>query len=168
MPHLEFRIRYLSYYKQCILSFSVPWHSYFLFVPFPTHPQICLYGKPTSTEEYCFRAQIANFVQYRALFEAHGSAMWTKCTGVLLWKIQNPWPGLRGQLYDFFLGQTGGLYGSKVDDAILWHCVFFSPREESHCPPTQVFSYDHPRLSDCVTGCAHAAAYTAQPVDIGC
>lgn len=37
--------------------------------------------------------------------------MWEKYTGVLIWKTQNPWPGLRGGLYDFLLDQTGGFFG---------------------------------------------------------
>lgn len=39
--------------------------------------------------------------------------MWTKYTGVLIWKTQNPWPGLGGQLYDHFLDQTAGFYGCR-------------------------------------------------------
>jgi hypothetical protein len=39
--------------------------------------------------------------------------MWTKYTGVLLWKTQNPWPGLRGQMYDFLLDQTGAFFGLR-------------------------------------------------------
>ena len=37
--------------------------------------------------------------------------MWTHYTGVLIWKTQNPWPGLRGQMYDHLLDQTGGYFG---------------------------------------------------------
>jgi hypothetical protein len=29
--------------------------------------------------------------------------------GMLIWKVQNPWTGLRGQLYDYFLRPTGGM-----------------------------------------------------------
>lgn len=40
--------------------------------------------------------------------------MWAPRTGVLLWKSQNPWTGLRGQLYDCLLAPTGGFYGAKA------------------------------------------------------
>ena len=50
----------------------------------------------------------------RALLEAWAAQMWTQRTGVLLWKSQNPWTGLRGQLYDCLLGPTGGFYGAAV------------------------------------------------------
>ncbi len=40
--------------------------------------------------------------------------MWERFSGVLLWKTANPWPGLRGQLYDCSLAQTGGFYGARA------------------------------------------------------
>ncbi|CAI5468083.1 unnamed protein product [Closterium sp. Yama58-4] len=57
--------------------------------------------------------EMANYLQYRSLFEAWGARMWERYTGVLLWKGQNPWGGLRGQLYDHLLAPTGGLYGVR-------------------------------------------------------
>jgi mannosylglycoprotein endo-beta-mannosidase len=39
--------------------------------------------------------------------------MWTKYTGVLIWKTQNPWTGLRGQFYDHLHDQTAGFYGCR-------------------------------------------------------
>ena len=47
----------------------------------------------------------------RALLEGWASFMWQRFSGVLLWKTQNPWAGLRGQLYDWLLAPTGGYYG---------------------------------------------------------
>ena len=40
--------------------------------------------------------------------------MWTRYSGMLIWKTANPWAGLRGQLYDWLLAQTGGLYGARA------------------------------------------------------
>lgn len=39
--------------------------------------------------------------------------MWSKYTGVLIWKNQNPWTGLRGQFYDHLHDQTAGFYGCR-------------------------------------------------------
>ena len=39
--------------------------------------------------------------------------MWSKYTGVLIWKTQNPWTGLRGQFYDHLHDQTAGFYGCR-------------------------------------------------------
>ena len=59
------------------------------------------------------QAQLANYIQYRALLEGWTSHMWSKYTGVLIWKTQNPWTGLRGQFYDHLLDQTAGFYGCR-------------------------------------------------------
>ena len=50
----------------------------------------------------------------RALLEAWASFMWQRFSGVLIWKTQNPWAGLRGQLYDWLLAPTGGYYGAML------------------------------------------------------
>jgi hypothetical protein len=52
-----------------------------------------------------------NYEQYRALQEGFNAGMWDRYTGMLVWKNQNPWTSLRGQLYDVFLEQNGGFYG---------------------------------------------------------
>ncbi|KAJ7542524.1 hypothetical protein O6H91_10G110000 [Diphasiastrum complanatum] len=75
--------------------------------------QIGMYGNPKDLDDFCRKAQLVNYIQYRALYESWNSRMWTKYTGLLLWKTQNPWPGLRGQLYDHFLDQTGGFFGIR-------------------------------------------------------
>lgn len=59
------------------------------------------------------QAQFVNYNQYRALLEGWTSRMWTKYTGVLIWKTQNPWTGLRGQFYDHLHDQTAGFYGCR-------------------------------------------------------
>ncbi|PHU12902.1 Mannosylglycoprotein endo-beta-mannosidase [Capsicum chinense] len=46
-----------------------------------------------------------------ALLEGYTSDMWSRYTGVLIWKTQNPWTGLRGQFYDHLHDQTAGFYG---------------------------------------------------------
>ncbi|CAN6479065.1 unnamed protein product [Victoria cruziana] len=81
--------------------------------PGKVHDQIELYGTPKDLDDFCEKAQLANYVQYRALLEGWTSRMWTKYTGVLIWKTQNPWTGLRGQFYDHLLDQTAGFYGCR-------------------------------------------------------
>ncbi|KAK9054795.1 hypothetical protein SSX86_025874 [Deinandra increscens subsp. villosa] len=77
------------------------------------HDQILLYGTPKDLDDFCLKAQLVNYVQYRALLEGWTSRMWTKYTGVLIWKTQNPWTGLRGQFYDHLHDQTAGFYGCR-------------------------------------------------------
>ena len=75
--------------------------------------QIAIYGAPDSAERFAYLAQLANYIQYRALFEGFSGTMWRWYAGVFLWKSQNPWTGLRGQLYDWYLEQLGGLFGVR-------------------------------------------------------
>lgn len=81
--------------------------------PDKVHDQILLYGEPKDLDDFCLKAQLVNYIQYRALLEGWTSRMWTKYTGVLIWKTQNPWTGLRGQFYDHLHDQTAGFYGCR-------------------------------------------------------
>lgn len=69
------------------------------------------YGKPAGIDDFCKKAQLVNYEQYRALQEGFTAGMWSKYSGMLVWKNQNPWTALRGQFYDVFLDQSGGFYG---------------------------------------------------------
>lgn len=69
------------------------------------------FGEIKGIEDFCEKAQVVNYEQYRALQEGFNAGMWNMYTGMLVWKNQNPWTSLRGQLYDVFLDQNGGFYG---------------------------------------------------------
>ncbi|KAK4406610.1 Mannosylglycoprotein endo-beta-mannosidase [Sesamum angolense] len=94
-----------------------PIWNYHKYIPYSkpglVHDQILLYGTPEDLDDFCLKAQLANYIQYRALLEGWTSRMWTKYTGVLIWKTQNPWTGLRGQFYDHLHEQTAGFYGCR-------------------------------------------------------
>ncbi|KAJ4968702.1 hypothetical protein NE237_015403 [Protea cynaroides] len=94
-----------------------PIWEYHKYIPYSkpgfVHDQIELYGAPKDLDDFCEKAQLVNYVQYRALLEGWTSRMWTKYTGVLIWKTQNPWTGLRGQFYDHLHDQTAGFYGCR-------------------------------------------------------
>lgn len=45
--------------------------------------------------------------------EGWASRMWEWYTGILIWKTQNPWTSLRGQMYDWFLDVNASFYGTK-------------------------------------------------------
>ncbi|KAJ4829335.1 hypothetical protein Tsubulata_015568 [Turnera subulata] len=81
--------------------------------PDKVQDQILKYGMPRDLDDFCLKAQLVNYIQYRALLEGWTSHMWTKFTGVLIWKTQNPWTGLRGQFYDHLHDQTAGFYGCR-------------------------------------------------------
>ncbi|WP_179415393.1 glycoside hydrolase family 2 protein [Mucilaginibacter sp. E4BP6] len=69
------------------------------------------YGKPKNVEDFANKAQLVNYDQYRALMEGFSSHMWDWYTGVIIWKTQNPWTALRGQMYDYYLDPNACLYG---------------------------------------------------------
>lgn len=71
------------------------------------------YGEMNDIETYCKYAQVVNYDQYRSFMEGWASHMWDWYTGILIWKTQNPWTSLRGQMYDWFLDVNGSLYGTK-------------------------------------------------------
>ncbi len=69
------------------------------------------YGKPTDVKDFAERAQLLNYDQYRALMEGFSAHMWEWYTGVIIWKTQNPWTAMRGQMYDYYLDPNACLYG---------------------------------------------------------
>ena len=70
-------------------------------------------GQQVSCKSNVADAPLIHVCFVRALMEGWASGMWERFTGVLLWKTQNPWAGLRGQLYDWRLAQNGGFYGVR-------------------------------------------------------
>ncbi|MDR1937676.1 MAG: beta-glycosidase [Tannerellaceae bacterium] len=71
------------------------------------------YGEVTNIETYCKYAQVVNYDQYRSFMEGRASHLWEWYTGILIWKTQNPWTSLRGQMYDWFLDVNASLYGTR-------------------------------------------------------
>jgi hypothetical protein len=69
------------------------------------------YGKATDTKDFADKAQLINYNQYRALMEGFSAHMWDWYTGVIIWKTQNPWTAMRGQMYDYYLDPNACLYG---------------------------------------------------------
>lgn len=69
------------------------------------------YGAPADVRDFARKAQLVNYDQYRALMEGFSAHMWDWYTGTIIWKTQNPWTSLRGQMYDYYLDPNAGLYG---------------------------------------------------------
>ncbi len=74
---------------------------------------ISLYGNATGAEDFAKKAQLINYNQYRSLAEGFTSHMWDWYTGVIIWKTQNPWTAMRGQMYDYYLDPNACLYGLR-------------------------------------------------------
>jgi hypothetical protein len=71
------------------------------------------YGAYKTFDEYLLRAQLINYQQYQSFMEGWTSHMWKWYTGILIWKTQNPWTALRGQMYDHGLDQNACFYGLR-------------------------------------------------------
>lgn len=69
------------------------------------------YGKAKSAADFTMKAQLVNYDQYRGLAEGFTSHMWDWYTGFIIWKTQNPWTAMRGQMYDYYLDPNACLYG---------------------------------------------------------
>ena len=89
-------------------SRSWEYHKYLPLLDFPGR-----YGQVTDIRDFCFKAQLVSYEQYRALQEGFNYKMWDWYAGMLVWKNQNPWTALRGFFYDYFLDYTGGYFGYK-------------------------------------------------------
>jgi mannosylglycoprotein endo-beta-mannosidase len=87
------------------------------------------YGEPTNTRDFTEKAQLVNYDQYRGLAEGFTSHMWDWYTGFVIWKTQNPWTALRGQMYDYYLDPNACLYGLKKGGTPLH--VMFNPTDSS-------------------------------------
>ena len=72
-----------------------------------------VYGHPTDVNDFAMKAQLVNYNQYRALIEGFSSHMWDWYTGVIIWKTQNPWTAMLGQMYDVYLDPNACLYGLR-------------------------------------------------------
>jgi mannosylglycoprotein endo-beta-mannosidase len=71
------------------------------------------YGKPENIADFAKKAQLVNYNQYRALMEGFSAHMWDWYTGVIIWKTQNPWTSMRGQMYDYYLDPNACLFGLR-------------------------------------------------------
>ncbi len=76
-------------------------------------PWINRYGKAKDIHDFGIKAQLVNYNQYRALAEGFSNQIWNWYTGFIIWKTQNPWTALRGQMYDYYLDVNACLYGLR-------------------------------------------------------
>lgn len=68
--------------------------------------QIAVYGIPVTLEDYCMQAQMAAYVQYRALVEGYSSKMW--CVSLTSRDLDlNTFHGMAVFLHEFFICSVG-------------------------------------------------------------
>lgn len=73
-------------------------------------------GAPTSLDDYLLKSQIMDYEATRAQFEGV-SAFWNKerpATGLIYWMLNNAWPSLHWNLFDYYMRPAGSYFGAKV------------------------------------------------------
>ena len=86
-------------------------------------------GHPKDVKDFARKAQLVNYNQYRTLIESFTAHMWDWYTGVIIWKTQNPWTAMVGQMYDVYLDPNAALFGLQ-EGAKPLH-VMYDPIGES-------------------------------------
>ena len=73
------------------------------------------YGKPASLADYVAKAQLANYANVRAQFEAYNARMSAgdPSTGVIYWMLNNAWPSLHWHLINYDLDPAGAYFGAQ-------------------------------------------------------
>jgi hypothetical protein len=79
-----------------------------------------LYGPSKSLDEFCEKAQLQNWENAKAMFEAWRS---NSGSGGLAWMSHPAWPSLICQFYDYYLNPSGAYFGARLANEplhILW------------------------------------------------
>ena len=63
--------------------------------------------------DYAAAAGLAQYGQYRALFEGFSAHAFDWVGAVVMWKSSSPWPSLRGALTDWYGARSGGYWGAR-------------------------------------------------------
>jgi exo-1,4-beta-D-glucosaminidase len=74
------------------------------------------YGAVSSLDDYVRKAQLAQYENVRAQFEAFNRNFTDSsnpANGVIYWMLNSGWTSLHWQLFDTFLDQNGAYYGAK-------------------------------------------------------
>jgi mannosylglycoprotein endo-beta-mannosidase len=99
------------------------------------------YGKAMGAKDFGKKAQLINFDQYRAMMEGFSSRMWDWYTGVIIWKTQNPWTAMRGQMYDYYLDPNACLYGLHSGSEPLH--VMYNPADTAIAIVNNTFKHQY-------------------------
>ncbi|KAI1870116.1 hypothetical protein JX265_006286 [Neoarthrinium moseri] len=78
------------------------------------------HGTPSSLDDYLLKAQILDYEATRAQFEGF-SALWNAnqpATGLIYWMLNNAWPSLHWNLFDYYLHPAGSYFGAKLGSRV--------------------------------------------------
>ncbi|OBT63036.1 hypothetical protein VE03_08142 [Pseudogymnoascus sp. 23342-1-I1] len=74
------------------------------------------YGAPTSLDDYLLKAQAMDYEATRSEFEGYSALQSASrpSTGIIYWMLNNAWPSLHWNLFDYYLKPAGSYFGAKV------------------------------------------------------
>src|SRR5919206_27292 len=71
------------------------------------------YGTTTSAADYAKKAEVQNYENTRAFFEAWSAHEFTQSFGTIFWMLNGVWPSVHWNLYDWYYEPGGGYFGAK-------------------------------------------------------
>src|SRR5437870_13850678 len=71
------------------------------------------YGTTTSAADYARKAELQNYENARAFFEAWTAHEFTQSFGAIFWMLNGVWPSVHWNLYDWYYEPGGGYFGAK-------------------------------------------------------
>ncbi|KAL4722202.1 hypothetical protein ACLX1H_010979 [Fusarium chlamydosporum] len=83
------------------------------------------YGKPKSLDDYLMSAQMMDYEATRSEFEGWRS-QWSAsrpATGLIYWMLNNAWPSLHWNQFDYYLHPGGSYFGTKIANRVQ-HVAF--------------------------------------------
>jgi exo-1,4-beta-D-glucosaminidase len=99
---------------------SADWSTFAVLTPFD-NALAHRYGALTSLADYVAKAQLDNYDNVRAQFEAFNAHMDAAkpATGVIYWMLNNAWPSLHWHLYDYYMNPAGAYFGAKKANELV-------------------------------------------------
>jgi exo-1,4-beta-D-glucosaminidase len=71
------------------------------------------YGAAADAADYSRKSELQNYENARSFFEAWNTHEYTQSFGVIFWMLNNAWPSVHWNLYDYFFKPGGGYFGAK-------------------------------------------------------
>ncbi len=112
LPTLEWFHRWLPAEDQWPIDDAWAYHNWHPHDTFNAHMQ-ARFGASDSLEDYVRKAQMMNYVDYRAIFEGFNQHLWAPNGGRLLWMTQPAWPSMLWGILSSDYDTQASFYGTK-------------------------------------------------------
>jgi exo-1,4-beta-D-glucosaminidase len=92
------------------------------------------YGPSGNVEDFVKKAQVANYEDVRARYEAYATH-WSNRKMTMNWMLNTHWPSFFGHLFDYYFKQGGGYFGAKKGlqpVSVVWDYYATGDRKTAH------------------------------------